>query len=68
MGNRPTGYWICLLLAVGLLIAALMMRSSVDPHTRDLARYLGYGAVALVLIGRFAFRRPTPPAPPMPRD
>lgn len=68
MGNRPIGYWICLLLAVSSLIAGLMMRSSPDPHTREIAKYLGYGAIALVLIGRFAFPRPTPPTPPMPKD
>lgn len=68
MGNRPTGYWVCLLLAVVILIAAWMMRSSANDHTRELAKYLGYGAIALVLIGRFAFRRPAPPTPPMPKD
>jgi hypothetical protein len=68
MGNRPTGYWICLLLAVVALIAAWTMRSSPNDHTRELAKYLGYGAIALVLIGRFAFRRPAAPTPPMPRD
>lgn len=68
MGNRPTGYWICLLLAIIAIIAALIMRSSPNDHTRELARYVGYGAIVLVLIGRFAFRRPTSPTPPLPRD
>ncbi|HKV92453.1 MAG TPA: hypothetical protein VJW20_07900 [Candidatus Angelobacter sp.] len=68
MGNRPTGYWICFGLAVVALIAALMMRSSASDHTRELAKYVGYGAIVLVLIGRFAFRRPAAPTPPMPRD
>jgi len=68
MGNRPTGYWICLGLAVVVLIAAWTMRSSPVEHTKEIAKYLGYSAIALVLIGRFAFRRPAPPTPPMPRD
>ncbi len=68
MGNRPIGYWICLLLAVAALIASLVMRSSPDEHTREISKYLGYGAIALLLIGRFAFPRPTLPTPPMPKD
>jgi hypothetical protein len=68
MGNRPTGYWICLLLAVAAVVTAFMTRSSPDPHTRDIGRYLGYVAIALILIGRFAFRPKTPPTPPMPKD
>ncbi|HMC30881.1 MAG TPA: hypothetical protein VKL99_08585 [Candidatus Angelobacter sp.] len=68
MGNRPKGYWIFLLLVLAAVVAALIMRSSPNDHTRELARYLGYGAVVLLLIARFAFRRPAPPTPPMPRD
>jgi uncharacterized membrane protein len=68
MGNRPIGYWICLALAVGALIASLVMRASPVEHTRELSKYLGYGAIALVVIGRFAFRRLEPPTPPMPKD
>ncbi|HZS27079.1 MAG TPA: hypothetical protein VFB76_07595 [Candidatus Angelobacter sp.] len=68
MLNRPTGYWICLGLAVVALIAALMMRNSPNGHTRELAQYVGYGAIVLVVIGRFAFRRQVKPTPPMPRD
>ncbi|HEY7404664.1 MAG TPA: hypothetical protein VIB39_14155 [Candidatus Angelobacter sp.] len=68
MGNRTTGYWICLGLAGVLVIVALLIRSSPDEHIRVWTRYLGYIAIALVLIGRFAFRRPAPPTPPMPRD
>jgi hypothetical protein len=68
MGNRPIGYWICLALAVGALIASLVMRSSPVEHTRELSKYLAYGALALLVIGRFAFPRPTLPTPPMPKD
>ena len=67
MGNRPTGYWIFLLLAVAALVASYLMRSSLDPHTREIARYLGYGAIAFVIVTLF-FRRRQPPTPPMPRD
>jgi hypothetical protein len=68
MGNRPTGYWIFLALAIVAVIASFMMRSSPDPQTREIAKYLGYGAIALVLIARFAFRRNVDPTPPMPKD
>ena len=68
MGNRSKGYWILFLIAVAAVIASIIMLRSPDAHTRELARYLGYGAVALLLIARFAFRRPAPPEPPMPRD
>jgi hypothetical protein len=68
MGNRPGGYWILFLLALAAVIASVVMLRSPDGHTRELARYLGYGAIALLLIARFAFRRPAPPQPPMPRD
>jgi hypothetical protein len=68
MGNQPAGYWILLLLAVGGVIAAFAMRSSPDAHTRDIGRYLGYGAVACLLIARLFFRRKPQPTPPMPKD
>jgi hypothetical protein len=68
MGNRPIGYWICLALAVVAIITAYVMRNSPDNHTHELAKYVGYGAIALVLIGRFAFRPSIPPTPPMPKD
>jgi hypothetical protein len=67
MGNRPTGYWIFLLLAIGTLVASYLMRSSPDPHTREIARYLGYGAIAFVIAGLF-FRRKPDSTPPMPKD
>lgn len=67
MGNRPTGYWIFLLLAIAALVASYLMRSSSDPHTREIARYLGYGAIAFVIATLF-FRGKTQPTPPMPRD
>jgi hypothetical protein len=68
MGNRPIGYWICFALAIAAVIASYIMLRSPDEHTHQLARYLGYGAIALLLIGRFVFPRPTPPTPPMPKD
>ena len=68
MGNRPAAYWILLLLAIAAVIAAFMMRSSPEPHNREIARYLGWGAIALLLIARFFFRGKTQPTPPMPKD
>jgi len=68
MGNRPAGYWICFLFAVAMAIAGYVMMRSPDSHTHDLGRYVGFGAIALLLVARFAFRRPTPPEPPMPKD
>ena len=68
MGKRPTGYWILLLLAIAAVIAAFMMQSSADPHTREIARYLGYGAIGLIVIARFFFRGKAQPEPPMPKD
>jgi cytochrome b561 len=68
MGNRSAGYWICFLLAVAAATAGFVMMRSPDAHTHELGRYLGFGAIALLLIGRFVFRRPTPPTPPMPKD
>jgi hypothetical protein len=68
MGNRPAGYWICILLAVAALIASYMMRSSADAHIRDISKYVGYSAIALVLIGRFGFGRKPDATPPLPRD
>src|SRR5947209_17263520 len=46
MGNRPAGYWILVLIAIAAAVAAFMMRSSPDPHTRAMAQYLGWGAIA----------------------
>jgi hypothetical protein len=67
MGNRPMGYWIFLLLAIAALVTSYLMRSSPDPHTREIARYIGYGAIAFVIATIF-FRRRTEPTPPMPKD
>jgi len=68
MGNRPAAYWILLLLAVAAIIVAFTTRSSPDPHTREIGRYLGYGAIALLLIARLFFRPKPQPTPPMPKD
>jgi len=61
------GYWIFLLLAIAALVTSYVMRSSPDPHTREISRYIGYGAIAFVVASLF-FRRKTAPTPPMPRD
>ncbi|HLK54055.1 MAG TPA: hypothetical protein VKU42_11410 [Candidatus Angelobacter sp.] len=68
MGNRPAGYWIVVLIAVVAIAASFMMRSSPDPHIREMSKYLGYGAVVLLLAGRFFFRPKVDPTPPMPKD
>ena len=51
-----------------MVIVAFIMLRSPDQHTHEIGRYLGYGAVVVLLIARFAFRRPAPPTPPMPRE
>lgn len=68
MGSRPTGYWILLLIAIAVAVAAFTMRSSPDAHTRAMAQYLGWGAIVLLLIGRFFFRGKPDTTPPMPKD
>jgi predicted O-methyltransferase YrrM len=68
MGNRPAGYWILLLLAVVAVVVAFMTRSSPDAHTREIGKYLGYGAIALLLIARLFFGPKRQPTPPMPKD
>jgi hypothetical protein len=68
MGNRSKGYWFFFFFALAAVAAAVLMTRSADAHTRELGRYVGYGAIALLLIARFGFRRRTPPTPPMPRD
>lgn len=68
MGNRPAGYWILVLIAIVIAVAAFMLRTSPDPHNRALAQYIGWGAIALLLIARFFFKAKTNPTPPMPRD
>ena len=57
-----------MLIAIAAAVAAFMMRSSPDPHTRAMAQYLGWGAIALLLIGRFFFRGKPDTTPPMPKD
>jgi hypothetical protein len=68
MGNRPVAYWILLLIAIAAAVAAFMMRSSSDAHARSIAQYLGWGAIALILIGRFFFRGKPDTTPPTPKD
>jgi hypothetical protein len=68
MRTRKTGYWICLALAIAALVAALIMKGLADSQVRDYAKFVGYAAVALVLIGRLFFGGTAKPAPPMPRD
>jgi hypothetical protein len=68
MGNRPASYWILVLIAIAAAVAAFIMRSSPDPHTRTMAQYLAWGAIALLLIGRFFFRSKPDTTPPMPKD
>jgi hypothetical protein len=68
MGNRPAGYWILVLVAIGMAIAGFVVRSSPDPQKHAMAPYLGWGAIALLLIARFFFRRKPDNTPPMPRD
>ncbi|MGC2696351.1 MAG: hypothetical protein WA738_11225 [Candidatus Angelobacter sp.] len=68
MGNRPPAYWIAIAVALAAVIASVVMLRSPDPHTHEIARYLGWGAIVLLLIARFALRGTSPPTPPMPRD
>jgi len=68
MGNRSKGYWFFFILALAGVVAALIMTRSAEAHTRELGRYIAYGAIVLLLIARFGFRRKTKPEPPMPRD
>jgi len=68
MGNRSKGYWIVFSLAAAVVIAALIMTRSADEHMRQIGKYMGWGAIVLLLIARFGFRRKTTPEPPMPRD
>jgi hypothetical protein len=68
MGNRPAAYWVLLVVAIGMAIAGFVARSSADPQRHAMAQYLGWGAIALLLIARFFFRRKPDATPPMPRD
>jgi hypothetical protein len=68
MGNRPAAYWILVLVAIGMAVAGFAVRSSPDPHKHAMAQYLGWGAIALLLIARFFFRGKPDTTPPMPKD
>ena len=68
MGNRPAAYWIALLVALAAVAGAFILRRSPDPHMHDIAQYLGWGAIALLVVARFGLRPKTPPTPPMPKD
>jgi hypothetical protein len=68
MGNRPPSYWVVLIVAIGMAVAGFVVRSSPDPHRHAMAQYLGWGAIALLLIAKFFFRRKPDTTPPMPRD
>jgi hypothetical protein len=68
MGNRPAAYWLVLLVAVAMIVAVFVLRRSPDQHLHEVAKYLGWGAIALLVIARFALRPKRAPEPPMPRD
>ena len=68
MGNRSATYWVLVLVAIGIAVAAFVVRSSPDPHKHAMAQYLGWGAIALLVIARFFFRRKPDTTPPMPKD
>jgi hypothetical protein len=68
MGNRPKGYWIVFFLALAVVIAAVVLTRTGDEHTHQIGKYMGWSAIVLLIIARFAFPRKTPPTPPMPRD
>jgi uncharacterized membrane protein len=68
MGNRSASYWILVAIAIGMAVAGFVMRSSPDPQKHAMAQYFGWGAIALLLIARFFFRRKPDTTPPMPRD
>ncbi len=68
MGNRPASYWILVIVAIVMAVAGFVVRSSPDPQKHAMAPYLGWGAIALLLIARFFFRGKPDTTPPMPRD
>ena len=68
MGNKPIGYWILVAVAIVMAIAGFVVRSSPDPQKHAMAQYLGWGAIALLLIARFFFRGKPDTTPPMPKD
>jgi membrane protein DedA with SNARE-associated domain len=66
MGNRPATYWVLVLIAIGMAVAGFAVRSSPEKHA--MAQYLGWGAIALLVIARFFFRKKPDTTPPMPKD
>jgi hypothetical protein len=68
MGDRPAGYWVVVIVAVGCIVASYMMRSSPDPRIHEASKYLGYGAIVLLIAARFIFPRKIDTTPPMPKD
>jgi hypothetical protein len=56
------------IVAIGMAVAGFVVRSSPDPQKHAMAQYLGWGAIALLLIARFFFRGKPDTTPPMPRD
>ena len=68
MGNRSASYWILVVIAIALAVAGFVVRSSPDPHKHAMAQYFGWGAIALLVIARFFFRRKPDTTPPMPKD
>ena len=55
-------------IAIAMAVAGFVVRSSPDPQKHAMAQYLGWGAIALLLIARFFFRRKPDTTPPMPKD
>jgi uncharacterized membrane protein YfcA len=68
MGNKSAIYWFVVLLAIAGAIASYFLRHSPDEHLREMAPYLGWGAIVLLVIARFVLRPKRQPEPPMPRD
>jgi hypothetical protein len=66
--GRPLAYWIVFLIAVAAVVATFILRSSPDPHNHEIAKYLGYAAIALLLLARFGLRGKPDTTPPMPKD
>jgi hypothetical protein len=54
------------LIAIGMAVAGFAVRSSPEKHA--MAQYLGWGAIALLVIARFFFRKKPDTTPPMPKD
>jgi hypothetical protein len=56
------------IIAIGMAVAGFVVRSSPDPQRHAMAPYLGWGAIALLLIARFFLRGKPDTTPPMPKD